>query len=132
MNFNFSFMKKLWDAWHFGYIHGCHSYPRNDHLCSKSAQKRQLLLGTVYQWVKSAPIFFISITLNYFCVVNNWKVLTFSVVFLCQKLFESFSFFFIEKHRFRSTESCKRFGQAVQTFLTNESKTFSKTEKLFF
>ena len=48
----FSIMKKVWDVgleklinmigrhWHFGYIHGCQPYPRNDHLCSKSAQKR--------------------------------------------------------------------------------------------
>ena len=34
-------------GWHFGYFHGCQSYPRNDHLCSKSAQKRYLLLGIV-------------------------------------------------------------------------------------
>ena len=28
-------------------IYGCQSCPKDDHLCSKSAQKRQLLLGTV-------------------------------------------------------------------------------------
>ena len=28
-------------------IHGCQPYPRNSHLCTKSAQKRQLLLTTV-------------------------------------------------------------------------------------
>ena len=36
VNSNFSIMK----ACHFGYIYGCQSYPRNDYLCSKSAQKR--------------------------------------------------------------------------------------------
>ena len=28
-------------------IHGCQPYPRNSHLCTKSAQKPKLLLATV-------------------------------------------------------------------------------------
>ena len=34
---------------------------------------------------------------------NNCRILTFKVNFLCQKLSESFNFFFIEEYQFRST-----------------------------
>ena len=59
MNFDFSLMKKLLDVAHGKLIdmlgrHGILDQylwmsvmPQDDHLCSKSAQKRQLLLGTV-------------------------------------------------------------------------------------
>ena len=30
-------------------IHGCQPYPRNSHLCTKSAQKPKLLLATVHK-----------------------------------------------------------------------------------
>ena len=59
VNLDFSIMKKLVDVAHGKLINmiGRHGIldqyswmsviPQNDHLCSKSAQKRQLLLGTV-------------------------------------------------------------------------------------
>ena len=60
MNFDFSIMKKLWDLAHEKLIdiigrHGIldqyswmSATPWNSHLCSKTAQKPKLPLGTVY------------------------------------------------------------------------------------
>ena len=37
-------------------IHGCQPYPRNSHLCTKSAQKPKLLVATVSKYTKSSSL----------------------------------------------------------------------------
>ena len=50
-------------------------------------------------------IFLIWLSQMFTWVVKKFLNLTFKVIFLCQKSFESFWFFFIEKYQFRSSFS---------------------------
>jgi hypothetical protein len=47
--------------------------------------------------------FLISVTLRWHSGVKNHEIWTFKVNFLCQKMSESFYFFFIEEYQFRTT-----------------------------
>ena len=51
---------------------------------------------------------FLSLMVIWVKVVKNGKILTFKVNFLCQKLSESFYFFFIEEYDLRCTLFCYR------------------------
>ena len=74
---------------------------------------------------------FLSLAVSWVKVVNNCKILTFKVNFLCQKLSEPFYFFFIEEYHFRGRFLVIDIFWALQFLNHDFYSTDRKTWKLF-